>query len=442
MIISLALMAVAALFAADRAFRNPAAFTVFVLAAGVFRFGANVGEFFVSNIDLSAVWLLTLILLSCIALIHSGAFRLRLSSPELWYLCFLGWCAFEAVRSDSLSFALRMLLKLIFPLLVMLLARATIVTSRQAIDVLRAITLVALIAFLLIGGVTQRFVPAVTWTVEPMFWVAAAFADYAALMCVLSLTCWRLFGERRYLVLAVLLGASSLFVSNRTGILATAAGVSVFCVCEFRVKAVPLLIVLYTSTLLAFFALPSVRDRMFLRGQEIDARELLLRPDRLPLENIDSSGRFTMWGVVLKNFFWPSPVLGSGLGSTQQWFYGGNYGAIRVEHSEYVRLLSDTGLVGLGLYLLSIASAMLSVGRIFRSSQTRLVYYLGMFTFCSFPAYAVCMALDNVLNYTLCSAQYPFAFTGITLGLHASLETRALKLSQTTHLPRQPAPAV
>jgi O-antigen ligase len=109
--------------------------------------------------------------------------------------------------------------------------------------------------------------------------------------------------------------------------------------------------------------------------------------------------------------------MGSGLGATQAWFYGGGYRELMAEHSEYVHLLADTGAVGLGLYLAMVGSCVVTVWRVYRTTTHRLTRYLGVTALCMFPAFMFCMAFDNVLNYALPVGQYPFAFTGAVIGL-------------------------
>jgi O-antigen ligase len=149
--------------------------------------------------------------------------------------------------------------------------------------------------------------------------------------------------------------------------------------------------------------------------------KVALDPGSIDVDRIDSSGRTSVWKTVLDKFFWPSPLTGSGLGASQAWFYRGGYGSLMVEHSEYVRLLADTGIVGLGLYLLIVLSSMRSLWAIYRSASHPMIRHLSLLGLCVFPVYLVCMGFDNVLNYVLPAEQFPFALTGAAIGLHQAL---------------------
>jgi hypothetical protein len=85
-------------------------------------------------------------------------------------------------------------------------------------------------------------------------------------------------------------------------------------------------------------------------------------------------------------------------------------------------LLSDTGIVGLGLYLLAVFSSMKSLWGIYRCATHPMARYLSLLGLSIFPAYLVCMGFDNVLNYVLPAEQYPFALTGAAIGLQQSLK--------------------
>ncbi len=422
MVVFAALIAAAAV-GAGIAFRRPALLIVFLLsAAGMLRFESDLGETVGGTSNLSSVWLLTLIVCCFIALPQLRIFRSRLTMPETIFLVFLAWCGFEAAIADNLAFALRMYLKLLYPLLTMLLARTAIGSVSSGTQLLRWVMGVSAIAYVVLGGLTIRLAPAVVAIAAPFCWPGGAFADYAAMMTVMALVCWRLFRKWRYPGLAFLLGTNCVLAGVRTGLLATAVGVSVFSILEFRHKALPLLIGMYFAMALAVVAIPGIRDKTFMDARDVDFYKVATQPGTIDVDSIGSSGRFVMWKTVMDKFFWPSPLTGSGLGATQSWFYHGGYPGLMVEHSEYVRLLSDTGIVGLGLYLLAVFSSMKSLWGIYRCATHPMARYLSLLGLSIFPAYLVCMGFDNVLNYVLPAEQYPFALTGAAIGLQQSLK--------------------
>ncbi|MBN1346447.1 MAG: O-antigen ligase family protein [Phycisphaerae bacterium] len=411
----LILAIIACVFGAGVAYRRPRHFPLFLLSTGTLRFGVDDA---VGGTNLSALWLMWLLVLSGVALYRLPRRTGTLSFPEKLYALFLAWCVFEAMRAPSLAFAARLLLKMLFPFAVMVLARRAYLDQWDVQEGLARVLKISFCVCLLVGGYTQRFLPPLCWAASDVFWHAAAFADHASLMGALSLIFWRASRKSRYLALGVFFGLSSIFAGIRTGIAAFGVGVSCFVLFGFRRHvAIPLLLGVYVVTAASLFLIPSVREHMFFNARKVAASELIVRPDRLSTDQVDSSGRFEMWDVVLRRFFDPNPLLGSGLGTTQAWFYSGAYGRARVEHSSYVRLLADTGLIGFLLYCGTMLSCMGVAWRCLRRSPPGTVRIVAMFVLCGFPAVMVCMAFDNVLNYALAVGQYPFALTGLMLAL-------------------------
>lgn len=129
-----------------------------------------------------------------------------------------------------------------------------------------------------------------------------------------------------------------------------------------------------------------------------------------------------MWTEVLNRFFWPDPLLGSGLGSTQVWFYSGTakqvlYTNLKVEHSEYVKLAADTGVIGLGLYIAMHLTAWGTALLAHRRSKTDAARIFSIAALCGLPVFWICMAFDNALLYVLPVAQLPTAFAAIASAL-------------------------
>jgi O-antigen ligase len=162
---------------------------------------------------------------------------------------------------------------------------------------------------------------------------------------------------------------------------------------------------------------PSFRAKMFYQPDKA-GREVVLTTDVLSNQQFNNDGRFSMWTEVLNRFYWPNPVMGSGLGATQAWFYGGGaeqvlHSKIKVEHSEYVKLAADTGTVGLGLYMaMHLCAFAMAIGA-YRRSRGGMARIFSVAAACALPVFWVCMAFDNSLLYVLPVAQFPTALAAI-----------------------------
>ena len=422
------LLLIAAIVATFAAFRRPRMFPVFLLTVGTLRFGAEGAGV---GVNLSALWLAGLIFLTAVLLLWVGGRRWRLAAPEGLYALFLIWCLLEAFRADSLEYSVRVFLKLLYPFLVMVLAHQAMLSAKDFRTAVKWILAASFVASLFVGGLTQRLLPAVCmWAGRSVVWAFAAYADHAALMTVLALVAWRMFRRNGYLVLALWFASSSVLAGIRTGIGATAIGVSLFVVLTSRkAAAIPILMGVYLAAAVSLFVLPEAKEYMFRNPASIDTRQAVLRPDTLSTNDIEDHGRFELWGDILDRFFRPNPLLGSGLGTTQAWLYSRSRTAAgpMVEHSSYVRLLADTGLIGLALWAATALCCMLSGWQIYRRGASREIRLCGLYVVCAFPALMFCMGFDNLINYALPGGQYPFAFTGLALGLaHRSAVAEAL----------------
>jgi O-antigen ligase len=423
-LLTLVLMIPAALVGAALAYRRPTDFLLFAMAAGILRFGADAEGLYVQ--DLSAIWLGILCVLTLVALVRLKASAVALALPEKVYLFFLMWCVFEALRAEVPTYAIRSFLKLLYPFMILMLARRSRLTENKARFSITLLMGVAFAASLAIGTVTVKFMPFISSLAWDLTWPGAPFADYAAIMGMIALGCWRAYRQPKYFILAMWLAGHSVLGSIRTGVLAFAVGVGMFCIVEFKKRAVPFLIVVYVLAGSIFLMVPEISQKMFRGRVDVDVPEMLMRPGDIATENINDDGRFTMWRVVMDAFFWPDPALGSGLGATQNYFYSLPMGSIRIEHSEYVKLLCDTGVIGCALYVLTLLACMREAWKVLKRSNSPSIRVLAIGVLAGVPAFMTCMAFDNVLLYVLVAAQYPFAFTGAVL----SLEQHHKKIKQ------------
>lgn len=416
--VSLALMVLAVLLASWCVYGRPAHFPVFLLIVGPLQFGVDAEQGGV-GMNLSAIWLLALILLSIVAIIRMPGPRVSLSGVEWLYAAFLAWAALGAYRAPDPMFSARMFLKLLYPFLVLVLARRAVLSGRfPDIQVaFKWVVIASFVAFLFVGGFTQRFLPAVCWQAAGIVWACAAFADHTAVMGVASLVGWRVFKNKWYLAYGLLAGVSPVLVGIRTGVGGFFVGASVFVLLTFRrAAAIPMLLGCYVLFGAALLFVPDMKAHMFHDAGSVDSVALLKNPGDISLDNVNNSGREMLWTVAMTTLFDPNPLVGSGLGATQQFMYTQTFTQMKVVHSSYVELLCDTGIAGLALYLLALLVIMLRCGAMLRGVVDTRVRFLSLCTLCSIPAILVCMGFDNVVNYTLPAGQYPFAFAGLALG--------------------------
>jgi hypothetical protein len=416
-------MLVAAVFAANLVFARPERFSLFLLASCVLSFGSET-DGLGTLANLSALWLLCLIALSLLAIGRFGRGGLSWSPAEICYALFLGWCVLESLRAADLSYALRAFLRLSFPFLSMYLARRSIQAEATAEQLLGYQLRMTCASGLICCGMIV--LPALFGLIVQIIWFGAVFFDHAAIVSMLALAVWSRRRDLKSLLVALFLVALCIRAVNRTTMMALTVGASIFCLLEFRKLAVLLLPALYTALLAVLLLVPAFRDKMFYAPDKVDGSAL--SNGELDSKQINNNGRFAMWDTVLSRFFKPSPLMGSGLGSTQAWFYSGaakeaGCGDLRVEHSEYVRLLSDTGLIGATLFVLSVGVAGLDAGRALRRARQPMGHAFAVAAICAGPVFLVCMGFDNALLYVIPVAQLPFALSAIASRLSVASQT-------------------
>jgi O-antigen ligase len=258
-----------------------------------------------------------------------------------------------------------------------------------------------------------------TYAIPDLFWNRAAIADHAAVMVGICMAfavayAWQ---HRRILYLTGWFWISSFFVVNRTGILGSFGALAGFVLNRYRIKSLPIIAGLFMAGLAIFMYIDTLRQHLFDNPYKVNPVYYMKNPLQIDIQNIDDSGRFEIWEIVMERFFRPNPLIGSGLGSTQNWFYTIDYTRIKVEHSSYVRLLCDTGLIGCGLYVASLLSFIIIALKPIKREKNKDELFAQYAVCGSVAAIICCMGFDNIINYQLAANQYPFAIGGIYLGL-------------------------
>jgi O-antigen ligase len=396
------------------AISRPRSFTLYLLPIGVLQFGADLeGAGGLANV--SAIWLLLVLFVCALAMLRVGSGGLKLNAMEILYLLFLIWCLLEAVRAADHTYAARSFLRLLFPFMSMYLARRNIRSAQQGEKLIRYQFLATFTGAAVSWGVV--FVPFIFLLFTQIVWFGAVFFDQAAIIALLALAYWKVKKDFRFLLFAILLVSLCFIAVNRTTLIALVVGGSMFCLLEYRKLAVIMLPSLYVALGAVVLLVPSFRAKMFYQPNKVQT-SVVLTTDVLSNQQFNNDGRYAMWTEVLNRFFWPNPIVGSGLGATQEWFYSGAservlHTKLKVEHSEYVKLASDTGAIGLGLYVAMHLAAFALAIRSYRRAQSDIARIFAIAAACALPAFWVCMAFDNALLYVLPVAQIPTALAAV-----------------------------
>jgi len=174
---------------------------------------------------------------------------------------------------------------------------------------------------------------------------------------------------------------------------------------------------------------------MFKHPDEVTISSVFSDPQDIT-KQIHTSGRSDVWDVALKIFFIDSPLLGSGVGATQEWFYGDatSRKQVGVLHSEYLRLLCEVGIIGLILFILAMLAYLHTLSRVFirstltlgLSSEARHYSVVGI---SSFVFYLITLATDNSIDYVTALGIFVFSSVGLTVCAY-SQEQNSLKTTR------------
>ena len=249
-----------------------------------------------------------------------------------------------------------------------------------------------------------------------VFWYSTARAINYISICMFSLAVYFYLGrERRNLLYAILFILPCILWVFRTSIMGTAAGLMVFSLFRYKIKAVPVIALIAVLGIACVFYVPAVKQKMF-KDDTVTLTDFM--NGKVNQDNIESNARFAMWEYFEERFYKDKEIQGSGTGAAQHHFYNNFlFGGLKVLHSDIVQMKCDNGLVALWMYYSSVTLMITHAFVIFRRSNIRWIKICAITAGSSMAGVAVTMYSDNVVNYSMCTLSYPFGFYGMTLGL-------------------------
>lgn len=397
------------------AFVAPFGFVIAALLTGALPTSLGAEQVFstpIGRLDVAALRLFAVMAGSMVVVL----FHARRISPYLArvapHLLFLLLCVVSLAYAAAPVYGLRMLAKLITPLLFLLALLVSTSTVRQLELVARAI-LASGISIVLLAVLTRI----VGVNADPRFNLPgmgpSVFSAHLMIVCMLALATFSAARQRRLLVLAAVFIACIVAALTRITIVAVFVGASAIALLALQGPARVLLPLAGLVAGPALFLLSDrFRARMFIDAQGVSAGSVLQNPVDA-LVNVRGSGRFALWDDVLTRFYEPHPLFGSGIGTTQDFLYGSS-GGIGVAHSEYVRLLCEVGSVGLLLFVVAMAwYGWRAAQGATRATDPQLRRYHWAAAG-AVACYLVYIATDNGLDYVNQLGIYVFAMLGLS----------------------------
>lgn len=351
--------------------------------------------------------------LLCILGIQRSRNNVIWSWPLRLYVLFLIWEIIGCLYTPSVEYGTRMILKYSYSLLLALFASSVV---RDWLVLLKSLTIARWVAaFTIFIYLIPIFLP----LFPGVFWNRAPLATHYITMSVVSLALYFFSNKKKKNLLFLVVFSLPCFLwVFRTDIMGLVAALSAFALIKYRLKALPVIMLLGVLSVLALFYIPSVKAKMYYRPDEVTLSDFLTR--NVDEDNINTSGRRGVWDDCKNWFYKGHEVVGSGTGRVQKYMYTEATGFRRGGqiHNDFLVLMCDNGLVGLFLYLLSVLSAFVHCIYIYhKRGYTSYVRFGAIVAGASLLGVVITMYSDNTLSYSMATLAYPWGLYGMTLGL-------------------------
>lgn len=349
--------------------------------------------------------------LLCILGIMKATDKVILSTPLKIYFIFLVWIVIGCFYTPSIEFGIRMLLKYLYPFLIVLFASCVVKNSEIAFKSILGDRITATIVVL---GVS---IPGMFYLTQDIFWNRAALTTHFITLCMFSVAAFFMgLQKKRNLIWTIIFALPSFLWAFRTGILGLAIGLAAFFFVKFRLKAIPYIFILAILALCSVFYIPKIKQKMFFNPDKVTMVDYLT--GNVDETNINTSGRNEMWKKVIP-FYENSKVIGSGTGRVQKYFYTEiiGFGRGGQLHNDFLLMLCDNGLIGLILYLLSYLGVLFHCTWIYKKTNNPDLKALSLTAGAALCGVLITLYSDNSVSYSMCTLSYPWGLYGMVLGL-------------------------
>lgn len=333
-------------------------------------------------------------------------------SPAIvFYLIYIIWLVIGLSYTPAPGYGFRVILKYLYPLLIMLFASAAVRDEEVFLKAGIGARMVALIS------ICVFFIPYVVRLFPGVFWYGTASAINYISMCIFSLALFYYTQEKKKnLLLCILFMLPCILWVFRTSIMGTTLALMTFFFFKYKLKSLPVIFLVFILFTVAVFAIPSVREKMFVNSENVSIEQL--QRGEISKDDINSNARFGMWEHLETRFYEGKELTGSGIGSVQNYMYSNFvFGGLTVPHNDYVQILCDSGIIGLILYLLIVLTVIMHSFIVYQNYSDIAIKMCAIVAGSSLAGVALTMYTDNVVNYSMATLSYPFGFYGMMLGL-------------------------
>ena len=355
-----------------------------------------------------------------LALLIVGKVRIKFEFMTVMYSIFFLWLCYTMTYTTVPRDGAMMLIKFSLPMLFLWLGYSGLRNEKDLIIFLKVVNIAACIYCGFMGGFAATFISPLYVFCMGIFSTYAGFADFLTAVFIVPLMLYWLTKEKKYIFCALWMVLSTVLQSVRTGM---GGMLLVFCIAlllKNKAKALPGLFLAGGLFLSVVLFVPSVNEKFF--GEDagkVSASEIV-QGGAMSMDNISDNGREATWETILDRFYKGHEVIGSGLGVAisdlkARYLAKDPLGFAGLIHNDYVQLLAETGIIGVGLLVIFYISVIIKVVSHVLGRTTALVKLTGIMALPSMAGIAFCMYFDNVVSNSMQSMVMPYIYLGFFL---------------------------
>ena len=353
-----------------------------------------------------------------LALLFVGKVRVKFEAMTVMYSIFFLWLCYTMTYTTVPRDGAMMLIKFSLPMLFLWLGYSGLSNEKDLIIFLKVVNIAACIYCGFMGGFAWIFIRPLYLFSIGIFSVYAAFADFLTAVFIVPILLYWITKEKKYIFCALWMVLSTVLQSVRTGM---GGMLLVFCIAlllKNKAKAIPGLAVAGAMFLSVVLFVPSVNEKFFGDDAGTVSATDIVQGDAMSLENIETSGRESLWEFVLDNCYYGNESFGGGLGTSGRFMknYGEANDTLDVMHNDYLQILCDAGIVGIVLIALFYLSVVLKVtSNVALRRSSTLVKLTGIMALSSLAGIGFSMYFDNVVSNSMQSMVMPYIYLGFFL---------------------------
>lgn len=353
-------------------------------------------------------------------LLFSNRVRMVMEPTIVAYVIFFLWLVYATTYSPVPRDAMMMLVKYFLPLFFLWLGYSALRNEKDLVILLKVVNVTACIYCVFIGGVGSIFLPFIYYgPIGGQFATYAPFADFLAAIFIVPIILYWLTKDKKYILCALWMLASTVLESVRTGLGGMMLSFSIAVLLRYKTQSLPALGLAGALFIGVILYVPSINEKFFGEDAGTVTATDIVQGDALSMENMDTNGRNATWEMILDRFYEGHEWRGSGMGVAIRYLKNlwlGGYEGAGLIHNDYVQLLAEAGIIGVSLLVLFYIFVIVKVMQyVFFQRSGYMVQITGIMALSSMAGIAFCMYFDNVVSNSMQSMIIPYIFLGFFL---------------------------